>query len=104
MIHVIATIRTAAGRRNDLLKAFTKLVPEVRAEAGCIEYGPAIDVQDAIEGQAEARNDVVTVVEKWEDSAALRAHLAAPHMKKFRESMKDVVAAVEIRVLEPAPS
>jgi quinol monooxygenase YgiN len=104
MIHVIATIRTAAGCRDELLKEFTKLVPEVRAEAGCIEYGPAIDVQNAIEGQAEARNDVVTVVEKWEDSAALRAHLAAPHMKKFRESMKDVVAAVEIRVLEPARS
>jgi quinol monooxygenase YgiN len=104
MIHVIATIRTATGRRDDLLKAFTKLVPEVRAEAGCIEYGPAIDVQNAIEGQAEARNDVVTVVEKWEDPAALRAHLAAPHMKKFRESMNDVVAAVEIRILEPARS
>jgi quinol monooxygenase YgiN len=104
MIHVIATIRTAIGRRDDLLKAFNKLVPEVRAEAGCIEYGPAIDVQNAIDGQAEARNDVVTVVEKWEDSAALRAHLAAPLMKRFRESMKDVVAAVEIRVLEPARS
>jgi quinol monooxygenase YgiN len=102
MIHVIATIRTAAGRRDDLLKAFTKLVPEVRAEAGCIEYGPTIDVQNAIEDQAEARSDVVTVVEKWEHSAALRAHLVAPHMKEFREAMKEVVAAVEIRILEPA--
>src|SRR5262245_56999924 len=101
MIHVIATIRTAAGRRDDLLKAFSKLVPEVRAEAGCIEYGPAVDISNAVDGQPAPRNDVVTVVEKWDDPAALRAHLAAPHMQKFREAMKEVVAAVEIRVLEP---
>lgn len=102
MIHVIATIRTGPGRLKDLLNAFSRLVPEVRAETGCIEYGPAIDAENAIEGQAPARADVVTVVEKWQDSAALRAHLAAPHMQNFRETVKDVVTSVEIRVLEPA--
>src|SRR3712207_1876081 len=101
MIHVIATIRTANGRRDEFLEKFRGLVPQVRAEAGCIEYGPAVDIQHAIEGQADARADVVTVIEKWRDVAALRDHLAAAHMAKFREAAKDLVAGVEIRVLEP---
>jgi quinol monooxygenase YgiN len=102
MNHVIATIRTVAGRRDDFLSAFRRLVPQVRAESGCLEYGPARDVENAIDGQPPARPDVVTVVEKWQDLASLRRHLAAPHMLQFRESVKDLVVSVEIRVLEPA--
>src|SRR4051794_22353633 len=102
MIHVIAAIQTAQARRADVLKLFSALVPQVRAEAGCIEYGTAIDLENAIEGQPAARPDVITVIEKWSDPAALRAHLAAPHMQQFRESAKDLVEGVQIRVLEPA--
>lgn len=102
MIHVIATIRTVAGRRADFLTAFRRLVPQVRAESGCLEYGPALDIENAIDGQPDVRPDVVTVMEKWLDLASLRNHLTALHMLQFRESAKDLVAAVEIRVLEPA--
>ena len=102
MIHVIASIRTAPGRRADVLRLFRALIPQVRAEAGCIEYGTAIDLENAIDGQPAARPEMVTVIEKWQDPAALRAHLAAPHMQQFRENVKDLVAGVEIRVLDPA--
>src|SRR6478672_8863134 len=102
MIHVIASIQTAAGRRDDVLKAFHALRPEVLAEAGCIEYGTAVDLDGVVDGQPAARADLVTVVEKWEHPAALRAHLAAPHMVAFREKVKDIVTGVEIRVLAPA--
>jgi quinol monooxygenase YgiN len=102
MIHVIASIRTAPGRRDEVLNAFRALVPQVLAEAGCIEYGTATDLENVIDGQPAARPDLVTVVEKWQDPAALRAHLAAPHMVQFRGTVKDLVAGVEIRVLEPS--
>jgi quinol monooxygenase YgiN len=102
MIHVIASIRTAPGRRDDVLRAFRLLVPQVLAEAGCIEYGTAVDLENAVDGQPAARPDMVTVIEKWQDPAALRAHLAAPHMVQFREKVKELVAGVEIRVLSPA--
>jgi quinol monooxygenase YgiN len=101
MIHVIASIITASGRRDEVLKEFRTLVPQVLAEAGCIEYGTAVDLENATEGQPQARPDMVTVIEKWQDPAALRAHLAAPHMGQFREKVKELVAAVEIRVLSP---
>ena len=55
MIHVIATIQIAAGRRADFLREFQQLVPFVRAEEGCIEYGPAIDLDAGIAGQPAAR-------------------------------------------------
>ena len=102
MIHVIATIETAAGRRDDFLSAFHEMVPDVRAERGCIEYGPAVDLETAIGGQPTVREDVVTVIEKWESVEALQNHLAAPHMLRYRERVKHIVAGVEIRVLEPA--
>jgi quinol monooxygenase YgiN len=102
MIHVIASISTAPGRRDEVLRLFRALVPQVLAEAGCIEYGTAVDLENAIDGQPAARPDMVTVVEKWQDPAALRAHLAAPHMQQFRQSVKELVGGVEIRVLDPA--
>lgn len=101
MIHVIATISTARGRREEFLGAFRDLVPQVRAEKGCIEYGPAIDLATPASSGAE-RADVVTVVEKWENVGALLDHLAAPHMVKYKEKVKDIVTGVDIRVLQPA--
>jgi quinol monooxygenase YgiN len=101
MIHVIASIRTARGRRDDVLRAFRSLVPQVLAEVGCIEYGTAVELENAVDGQPAARPDMVTVIEKWRDPAALKAHLAAPHMLQFREKVKELVEGVEIRVLSP---
>lgn len=102
MIHVIATISLAPGRRSDFLSEFHKLVPLVHAEDGCIEYGPTVDLEHGIPGQPAMRDDVVTVVEKWESLPALHAHLAAPHMTKYRETVSAMVKGVEIRVLGPA--
>jgi quinol monooxygenase YgiN len=102
MIHVIATIRTVSAGREALLEAFRELIPLVQAEAGCIEYGTAVDLATPIPGTATVRDDAVTVIEKWESVAALEGHLAAPHMLKHRERVKGLVTAVEIRVLAPA--
>jgi quinol monooxygenase YgiN len=102
MIHVIATIETAPGTRDDFLAAFAELVPDVQAEQGCIEYGPAVDLATSIGDQPAPRENVVTVVEKWESVEALRKHLEAPHMVRYRRTVKDIVTGVSIRVLEPA--
>jgi quinol monooxygenase YgiN len=85
---------------KQLFNRFCELVPLVRAEEGCIDYGPAIDVDTPIASKP-ARADVVTVVEKWESVSALQAHLAAPHMKQFRDRVKEIALGVEIQVLAP---
>lgn len=100
MIHVIATIEVRHGARDALLHEFHRLVPTVRDEDGCIEYGPAVDLSASV--SEPPRANVVTVVEKWSSVAALEAHLEAPHMSRFRETVKDMVVGVRIQVLEPA--
>ena len=101
MIHVIATIELVRGKRDDFLSEFRKLVPLVRAEAGCLDYGPTIDADTGLGAQGPLRPHVVTVVERWESLAALRAHLQAPHMAEYRERVKGLVAEVRLQVLQP---
>jgi len=102
MICVIAAIETQPGRRDDLLAVFRDLAPVVRAEEGCIEYIPAIDVPSGIAGQAPVRPNVVTVVEKWESLAALEAHLKAPHMVEFRRKTEAYRVGVALQIVRPS--
>ena len=102
MIHVIATIEVVDGKRDALLAEFHRLVPEVRAEVGCIEYGPAVDVASGMAAQPPARPNVVTVIEKWDSLDALHAHSRAPHMAGYRERVKEYVVKVTLQVLQLA--
>jgi quinol monooxygenase YgiN len=102
MLHVIATVEVAAGKRAEFLTHFGWVVPQVRAEDGCVEYGAAVDVPTPIAVQVPPRPDVVVVVEKWASLAALQAHLAAPHMAEYRQRVAGLVTAVSLQVLEPA--
>ena len=101
MIHVVATITLKAGVRAAFLEVFGWLTPQVRAEKGCIEYQAAVDVPTTLPVQDGPRDDVVTVIEKWESLAALQAHLAAPHMNEYRTKVKDLVVGVRLQVMEP---
>lgn len=101
MIHVIATIQVQPGARDRFLEAFQELVPLVRGEAGCLDYGPTVDLPTSIGAQGDERPDVVVVVERWADLEALEAHLIAPHMLAYREKVKDLVSSTSIQILQP---
>ena len=102
MIHVIATIDVTPGRRAAFLEQFYWVVPLVRAEEGCLEYGAAVDVPTTIAVQVAPRPDTVIAVEKWSSVETLQAHLKAPHMAEYRVRVKDLVTGVTLQVLEPA--
>lgn len=101
MIYVIATIEVVEGKRDEFLKHFRALVPKVLEEDGCIEYGPNIDLDTSIEAQGDLRDNVVVVIEKWEDAEALECHLVAPHMLEYRTQVKKLVQSVALQILEP---
>jgi len=102
MLHVIATIEVAEGKREEFLTHFHWVMPFVLAEDGCLEYGPAVDVPTPIAVQLPPRPNVVMVVEKWESLPKLQAHLTAPHMAEYRQKVKDLVRGVALQVLQPA--
>jgi quinol monooxygenase YgiN len=101
VIHVIATIELAPGTRDKFLAAFHQVVADVKAEAGCIAYGPAIDAETDLSAQARVGADRVVIIEQWESVAALKAHMVAPHMLAYRPRVKEFVKGMELRVLEP---
>jgi quinol monooxygenase YgiN len=102
MIHVIATIETEPGKRADVLAGLKWVTPAVRAEDGCVEYAATVDVASGLGAQPPLRDDVVTVVEKWRDVAALKAHMTAPHMAEYRAKVAGLVKKVTLAVTEPA--
>jgi quinol monooxygenase YgiN len=102
MIHVIATIEVKPGKRDAFLAEFHRIVPLVRAEAGCIEYGPSVDVASGLSMQGPLRENIAVIIEKWESLTALRAHTQAPHMADYRAAVKDLVVGVQLQILQPA--
>ena len=102
MLHVVACLELVEGKRPELLELFHTLVPQVRAEAGCIEYGPAVDAAVSLPAAAAPRANAVTVLEKWTDEAALSAHLGSSHMQAFFARTRPLVKTLVVNVLQPA--
>jgi len=101
MINVIASIRVKAGKIPEFLEIFKANVPKVRAEKGCMEYFPAVDIDSKLPTQAFDQN-VVTIIEKWESLEALRDHLKSPHMLTYRDKVKSIVEGLSLKVLTEA--
>ena len=102
MVHVIATIEIEPGTRTEYLKVFNDNVPNVKAEDGCLAYGPTVDLKTDMSRQGPYRENVVTIVEQWESLDKLMAHSQAPHMTILRERVKDMVKGTTLQILEPA--
>jgi len=101
MIHVIAVITAKPGKRDAILQAFRANCPAVRAEKGCIEYGAAVDAENALPIQTRWGPDSFLVIEKWESMDALKAHAAAPHMGAYGARTKEMIASRVIHILTP---
>jgi quinol monooxygenase YgiN len=101
MIHVVALITAKPGKREEILKHFRANVPNVHAEKGCIEYGAAVDADNALPFQTKYGPDTIVVIEKWESMDALKAHAAAPHMAAYAGKTKEMIASRVIHILSP---
>ena len=67
MIYVIATAELQPGCRDKFLAEFHKIVPAVRAEEGCIEYGPTVDAETGYLADHNTKNKIrVSVKEEVE--------------------------------------
>jgi quinol monooxygenase YgiN len=102
MVHVIAVITAKPGMRDTILTHFRANVPAVKAEQGCIEYGAAVDAENALAFQTKYGPDTFLVIEKWASMDALKAHAAAPHMAAYGAKTREFIASRIIHILQPA--
>ena len=89
-------------REGQNLAAARANLAAVRAEDGCIEYTPTIDVEGLGSFQTKLGPDTFVFIEKWRDAQALKAHAAAPHMAAYAAKVKDMLASRVIHVLSAA--
>ena len=101
MVHVIAVINAKPGMRASVLQAFHANTPAVKAEQGCIEYGAAVDAENALAFQTKYGPDTFLAIEKWASMDALKAHAAAPHMVAYAATTKDMIASRLVHILSP---
>ncbi len=101
MINVIASIHIKDGKLEEFIEIFKSNVPNVLKEKGCVEYTPTVDVPIGLPPQ-ELNSNVVTIIEKWDSSDDLMAHLSAPHMLEYRGKTKNLVEKMSVKVLKDA--
>ena len=82
LLAVVATMRAAEGRTEDLRAALEALVGPTREEDGCIGY----DLHQGIEDPR-----VFTFYEKWASGEHLDAHLASPHLVEAAGRMGELL-------------
>lgn len=99
MINVIATVQVKEGKTPEFIKLFKTIVPLVKAEKGCIEYFPTVDLPTGLPPQ-DVNENVVTIMEKWESLDHLMAHLSTRHMAEYMEKEKEFVEKASIKILQ----
>lgn len=97
MIHIIALLTIKDGNIPKMKQIYTSFVPKVEAEDGCIMYCPTIDFETDLPTQEKNQN-IITVIEKWENIEAFKAHLSTAHLAEFRDDAKGLIEGVSVKV------
>ena len=82
LLTVIAYMRAASGKRDELREALEALIEPTRKEKGYVNYDMHQGVQDP---------DMFFFYENWESDADLDAHLAAPHLTAFAARIPELL-------------
>ena len=82
LLTVIAYMRAAPGKRDDLRAALEALIEPTSQEAGYVNY----DLHQGVEDP-----DAFFFYENWESGEHLDAHLAAPHLVEFAARIPELL-------------
>ncbi|MGY1617277.1 putative quinol monooxygenase [Geodermatophilus sp. SYSU D00691] len=82
LLTVIACMRAAPGRREELRAALEALVEPTSREAGYVNH----DLHQGIEDE-----DAFFFYENWESDRHLDDHLSAPHLEEFAARIPDLL-------------
>jgi quinol monooxygenase YgiN len=76
-------------RYNAALKE--QMTTAIAVEAGVLSYYAVSDKKEPSH---------ITIFEIYADSSAYNAHIRAPHFKKYKDSVKDIVKSLELEDVE----
>lgn len=77
------------------LQAMEAMITASRTEPGCIEYAYSRDLLDP---------NLLRIIERWKDKAALVSHFAEPHMAVFRAALAEIGPQdLQVRMYDAEP-
>ncbi len=85
---IAVSIRVKEGRENELLEKVKIAVPESRKEKGCIQYDISRDLNEP----------VFVIYERWENGAALEAHLRLSYTKELLDKINETSSETTLRI------
>ena len=95
MIVVEGSARIPDNAWDEAHAAMEMMILASREESGCIEYAYSRDLIDP---------NVLRIIERWKDKAALISHFAEPHMAVFRNSLAQLGPQdLSVRMYEAEP-
>ena len=83
MVVVVANLKVAEGKGNDVVEAFRKVVPLIRQDPGTVAYNIL---------QVANNPDKITVLERYENREALQYHGQTEHFKEFGRNTRESFA------------
>ena len=83
-LRVVARVKARPGKANELLSVLNSLVEPTRKEPGCICYELLQNNEDPTD---------FSLIEEWQNEAALQSHFATKHFKEALAKMPNLVAA-----------
>ena len=98
MLLILGTVRLPAEALERARPVMARMIAASRAEAGCLDYAYAQDINDP---------GLIRVSERWADRPALEAHFASAHIAEWRAAWPELGIhdrdLVVYEVEEPAP-
>jgi quinol monooxygenase YgiN len=92
MISVIAKIPIKEGKVEEAVKAFKDLMVQVAKEEGTLSYTL---------NRNQSNPNVLVVMERYKDKAALEAHSSSTYFKAFFTQSRELIAGKpEISIME----
>ena len=91
MIIVIVRAEVDPARIAELRPVLDTMMRATWEESGCLSYSMAI------ENEADG---VISIVERWQDEAALRSHFGTAHMDVFNRSIKGAIRTMDAKIYD----
>ena len=89
LLTVIAHMRAAPGKEDELRRELTALVDPTSQEQGFVNY----DLHESLEHPG-----TFYLYENWESAEDLDTHLSAPHLTRFAELLDDLLDGDGLRI------